>query len=194
VADYDRRQVLGLLGLGALGAVVATSACTPTRRVLVIGDSLTLGAQQQDLGARKPWAWTVDAREGRGTNEGVAVAKQLSISSFQQVVVALGTNDYLDTKAAYASRIDAMMAVLPVPRVVWINVDAGTAKLAPAALGVNPALKAAPARYRKLAIGDWDAYLRSRTDPDQYRAADQVHYNAAGYALRARWMESLVTG
>ena len=109
------------------------------------------------------------------------------------MIVALGTNDYLDDAVTYRTRIDNMMAALAdAPRVIWINVDSHTPHLAPAALGVNPAIAAAPGRHSKLTAADWDAYVATVPDMDDYRRGDQIHYNAAGDDLRARWMESLV--
>lgn len=196
MSGYDRRQVLTVLAAGALGVVsLGAAACAPARRVLVIGDSLTVGTRQQGLGANHPWDWIVSATQGRVTDQGVALARGRTISSYDLVMVALGTNDKRDTKAVYTTRIDAMMAALQAaPRVIWINLDTGTPPLAPGADGVNPALKAAPARHRKLAIADWNGYFRSVPRSSGYRHSDQIHYSAAGYALRARWMESLVTG
>lgn len=197
VAGHDRRQMLRMLGLGTVGALSlgATIACDPTRRVLVLGDSLTLSARNQGLGRDHPWDWIISAEEGRTTNRGIAVAKERSISSYDLVVVALGTNDYLDTKSVYGTRVNNMMAALAAaPRVIWVNVDTATTKLAPAAVGVNPALAAAPARHPKLVVADWHRYLQLQPNPNAYRLSDGVHYTAAGYALRARWMEGLVTG
>lgn len=193
---YDRRQVLKVLGAGALGALaLGTAACQPPRRVLVIGDSLTVGTRQQGLGDGHPWDWIVSAKVGRLTNQGIDLAEHRTISSYGVVIVALGTNDLHDTKAVYGARIDNMMSALTAtPRVIWINIDTGTPRLLPAADGVNPALKAAPARHPKLTIADWNGYFRRVPKADLYRQSDDLHYTPEGYALRARWMESLVTG
>jgi len=191
-----RMRMVGLT-VGCLALVVgALTACEPApepRRVLVIGDSLSVGAVQQGLGAESPWTWTVSAEVGRSTNRGIAIAQNRNIAAYDLVIVALGTNDYLDTKSTYGVRIDKMMAALAkAPRVIWINVDWAAERLAPAATGVNPAIAAAPARHHKLSVGDWDSYVRTVKNMSTHRASDQVHYTASGYALRARWMEKLV--
>ena len=188
-----RRWVLGVALLAAVVAVSGCSDATSEPRVLVIGDSLTVGAELGGLGG--DGSITVDAREGRTTDEAVEVAAAANLDGYEQVIVALGTNDYLDSAAEFGARIDNMMAVLgsEVP-VTWVNVDTGTATLAPAAGGVNAALDAAPQRYANLAVADWNAYLAGRTDGDELRAGDGVHDSAAGYRVRAEWMADLVAG
>ena len=172
------RRLFGVLTIAAASTVAlgSLSACQPAKRVLVIGDSLTVGAVSAGLGDGHPWRWTVSAESGRGTNRGIAIARDRDIGAYDLVIVALGTNDYLDSKAAYATRIDNMMAAL-----------------APAALGVNPALAAAPARHPTLTVAGWNDHVRGVANMAAYRAGDEIHYNAAGYDLRARWMEALVT-
>jgi lysophospholipase L1-like esterase len=182
-----------LVAVAALVATVVLVSCQPARRVLVIGDSLTVGAVQQGLGEGSTWEWTVSAEVGRGTNAGVAVARSFDAEAFDLVIVALGTNDYLDPKATYRARIDAMVAALDgAPAIAWVNVDTGTSHLAPAAVGVNAALAEAPGRHRHLRLGDWAAHVRTVPDMATHRAGDGIHYSASGKALFARWLEGLV--
>jgi lysophospholipase L1-like esterase len=178
------------------GAPLLTAGCSsgaeaPSPEVAVIGDSLTVGAQLGNFGVNDDWS--IDAVTGRTTDEGVTAAKALDPAAYDQIVIALGTNDYEDTEAEYAARIDAMMAVLgsKVP-VTWVNVDTGTPKLAGAAAGVNAALDAAADRYPNLTVADWDAYVAGLDDPDSLRAGDGVHYDMDGNRVRARWMEDLI--
>lgn len=181
--------------LVSLVATVALSGCSNDEgpNVLVIGDSLTFGAQQRGLG-EGPGTWTIDGVIGRTTSEGVEVADEADLADVDEVIVALGTNDYLDDEETYAARIDAMMAALgaDVP-VTWINVDTGTTKLAPAADGVNAALTAAADRFPNLEVADWSAYVASRDDEDELRGGDGVHYTSAGYDVRAEWTQDLVS-
>lgn len=176
--------------------VVLMAGCTPdagSPRVLLIGDSLSVGALNSGgLGATDEASWTVDAVVGRGTNAGVSAARGYDLRSFDVVVVALGTNDFMDDKATYSARIENMMTVLGTKPVVWVNVDAGTPQLYSAAFGVNPAIAAAPARHRSLRAADWSSYVGGRADLATLRAGDGVHYTTAGYRVRARWMEGLV--
>ncbi|MGN6695153.1 MAG: hypothetical protein ACTHN0_13340, partial [Aquihabitans sp.] len=98
----------------AIGVLV-TSGCSnddapSTPPTLVIGDSLTVGAEIGGLGSDE--AITVDAKEGRTTEQGTAIARAEDLSGYEQVIVALGTNDYTDTEAEFAPKIDAMMTAL----------------------------------------------------------------------------------
>lgn len=191
------RRVAAVL-MATLATIAVLTGCTPHRgspRVLLIGDSLSVGARDSGgLGATDPASWTVNAVVGRGTNAGITAARSYDLRSFDVVVVALGTNDYLDDKTTYSARIANMMTVLGTKPVVWVNVDAGAARLHPAAFGVNPAIAAAPARHRTLRAADWSSYVGSRADLATLRASDGIHYTTAGYRVRARWMEALVAG
>ena len=189
-----RRMVLvASIAIVVLTAALGLAACTPPRRVLVIGDSLTVGSVSAGLGAGHPAVWTISAKGGRGTNAGIEDARARDLAAYDVVVIALGTNDFLDTQAVYRARVERMMAVLGArAEVIWINVDTATPKLAPAALGVNPALAAADAAHPNLRVADWDGFMRGQ-DP-ALRATDQIHYVPAGYDVRARWTEALVAG
>jgi len=158
--------------------------------VFVIGDSITVMAGGTKLG---PAGWTVDARAGRTTPEGIRVAAANDLSHPSVVVVALGTNDYRDSAAAYGRKVDQMLAAIGQgPDVIWVNVDSHTSVLAPAAQGVNVALDAAAARHRNLRIADWDAYVATQEQLPGLRAGDGIHYGTEGSALRRRWMLALV--
>jgi len=190
-----RRGWVAAAAVAAIGllAVTACSKDDPGPKALVVGDSLTVGAEIGGLG--RDDAITVEAEEGRTTEQGVAVAERSDVAGYEQVIVALGTNDYLDDEAEFAPKIDAMMAALgPEVPVTWVNVDTGTAKLAPAADGVNAALAAAAGRHGNLTIADWDAYVNSRDDADDLRAGDGVHDSSEGYRVRAEWMADLAQG
>ncbi len=180
--------------IGGTGASCSPEAGTP--RVLLIGDSLSVGARDQgDLGVSDAAGWTVDAVVSRGTNAGVRAAATYDLRTYDLVVVALGTNDYLDDATTYGARINNMMKVLGTTKpVIWINVDAGASRLGAAALGVNPAIAAAPARHRNLTAADWNTVVNGRWDLGNLRSSDGIHYSTAGYQLRARWMEGLVAG
>ena len=194
-----RRRVLGgaaALVAGAMGAGTL-GGCAPPKRVYVLGDSLTVGAAGQGLGRTTndgATTWTIDAASGLTTHDATAIAAGRDLRSYELVIVALGTNDYLDSAAMYGVRIDRMLAALrDHPRVRWSNVDAHTAKLQPAAAGVNAALAAGPARHPTLRILDWHAHVGGRPDADALRAADGVHYTAAGYRVRRDFTEAVAS-
>ncbi len=181
--------------VAALVVASALGACKPVpppkaKRILVIGDSLTIGARNSKVGAPDPHTWVLNAEGGRGTDAGTEVA-EAATGTYDLVIIALGTNNVLDAKAVYRARIERMMAALGerIP-VIWINVDAGAWKLTSAAVGVNPALADADAAHANLRVADWNTYIAGQ-DPS-LRASDGIHYVPAGYDVRARWMESLV--
>ncbi|CAN5575332.1 hypothetical protein BH10ACT1_BH10ACT1_37420 [soil metagenome] len=188
--------------VGALGAVLSVLLVVlvvqvrgeePVDRptdVYVVGDSITTMAGGRDMG---PAGWTVDARPGRTTPEGIDVVAAADLSGASVVIVALGTNDHLDDAATYGRKVDRMMAAIgPGPEVVWVNVDTHTDQLADAARGVNAALDAAVARHPNLRIGDWDAYVATVEDRPGVRAGDGIHYGPAGSELRRAWTVDLV--
>lgn len=180
----------GIAGLIVVAAVAGCSKEEPGPTAFVLGDSLTVGAQIGGLG--DDGSPVVDAEEGRTTEEGITVIEGADLAGFDQVIVALGTNDYADTATEYAPKIDQVMeAVGTELPVTWVNVDTGTPKLSPAADGVNAALAAAADRYPNLTIADWDAYLNGRDDADDLRAGDEVHDSTEGYRVRAEWMGQL---
>lgn len=193
------RRVMAAVFLAILAITGGTVGCTPevgTPRVLLIGDSLSVGARDHgELGVNDAAGWTVDALVNRGTNAGVTAATKADLTSYDLIVVALGTNDYLDDKATYGARINNMMKVLgKTTPVIWINVDAGAPRLGVAAVGVNPAIAAAPARYPNLTAADWSSVVSGRWDVGSLRSNDGIHYTTVGYQVRARWMEGLVAG
>ncbi len=191
-----RRWMATAVAVGAAIGVLVMSGCSeddPAPTAFVVGDSLTVGAEIGGLGDDA--GLEVDALTGRTTTEGVAVAEATDLEPYEEVIVALGTNDYLDSEAEFAPKIDQMMAILgdDVP-VTWVNVDTGTPKLSPAADGVNAALAAAAERHPNLTVADWDAYINGRADADDLRAGDEVHDSTEGYRVRAEWMRELASG
>lgn len=196
-AQVTRRTLLR--AGAALGAVVAggglVSACTPSRSVLAMGDSIMSGAKLVGFGAATAGGattWKVDAVVGRGTNRAATDLAAIDLRTYWMVVVATGTNDYLDDAATFGTRIDRVMrATAGHPRVRWVNVDANTTKLAPAANGVNAALAAAPRRWSTLRVGDWSHRAATLSGFDQQRAADGVHYSYDGYRQWRAFVEAL---
>ncbi len=165
----------------------------PEGRVLVIGDSLTVGAAEQGLGDGHSWEWTVRAVVGLTTEQAASSAAGFDPARYDVVIVALGTNDARDDAESFGDQVDQMMGALGnASRVIWVNVDAQTPELASASEGVNPAIADGPSRHRNLEVADWDAYVRGRDDMAALRAGDGVHYNAEGYRVRADWTEALV--
>lgn len=186
-----RTWMAALVGV-AIGALVVTGCSKdeagPT--TLVLGDSLTVGAEIGGLGGD---GITVDAEEGRTTEEGIAILEDTDLSDYDQVVIALGTNDYTDSAEEYAPKIGRMLDAADGVPVIWVNVDTGTTKLAPAADGVNAALALVEQDAARFTIADWDHYINGRDDADDLRAGDGVHDSSEGYRVRAEWMADVVS-
>src|SRR3954447_12798217 len=123
-----RWWVVGVLGvvLAVLVVVLVVQVRGDDERprptgVFVVGDSITTMAGGAELG---PAGWTVDARPGRTTPEGIEVVQDHDLSGASVVIVALGTNDAFDDAATYGRRVDQMMdAIGDGPDVIWVNVD-----------------------------------------------------------------------
>lgn len=184
-----------MAAVGLVG-VLALTGCAkddPEPTTLVIGDSLTVGAEIGGLG--DDGTMVIDAEEGRTTEEALAVAQAADLTAYERVIIAVGTNDYLDSTTDFDAKVNQMMAVLgsQLP-VTWVNVDTGTEKLAPAADGVNASLASATERFDNLTVADWDAYINGRDDADDLRVGDGVHDSSEGYRVRAEWMASLADG
>ena len=158
--------------------------------VLLIGDSIAVMASGPEFDRA---GWAFNAFRGRTTPQGTEVARKVDASTRAVVIVALGTNDYRDTAAAYGRKIDQMMEVVGTgPRVIWVNVDAHTTKLANVAKGVNTALTAATDRYPNLWVADWNAYVATLEGTPDLRAGDGVHYGQKGSEIRRTWTLGLV--
>jgi hypothetical protein len=146
-----RAGATALIG-AALLAPATTAAAASGQRVLIVGDSVTVGAAPAifSQAAAHGWSVTIDAKVGRPTSDGPAIlaaARPLP----PVVVVALGNNDGM-TPSIFAARIDATMRELVgVRHVVWYTMTP-FASWVPAA---NAQLVAAAARWPNLRLADW---------------------------------------
>jgi lysophospholipase L1-like esterase len=166
----------------------AASTATPSK-VFLVGDSLTAGAEASHL---VPSTWTIDAKVGRTTAEGIEILKTTDLASYDAVIVALGANDYGATEAAYKDQIATVMTHVGATKPIWwVNVDVGSPKLAAAAGGPNKALAAAV--YPNLKVGDWSTEASTKITAAM-RASDGIHYNAEGYKVYAAYLAALPAG
>lgn len=176
-------------GVLALAPAACSKEEAASPATLVVGDSLTVGAEIGGLGPDD--GVTVDAVEGRTTEQGAAVLEGTDLTGYDQVIVALGTNDYTDSEEEFAPKIARVVKAAHGRPVIWVNVDTGTTKLAPAADGVNAALAFVAQAPGNLTVADWDGYINGRKDADDLRAGDGVHDSSKGYRVRAAWMADL---
>lgn len=195
------RQRVGSFAAAVTLVALVTALCVgceptvpagPThKRVLVVGDSLTVGAVKAGEGSDEPH-WTTDAVSGRGTDAGVVAARWDDPHHYDLIIIELGTNDYRDTEEVYAARIDQMMAVIGKKRpVIWVDVDAYNPAIKAAAKGVNPAIRAAHDRYPNIRVGAWQQYAHHYAGFSKMRSSDGVHYTPAGFAVLAAFTERL---
>jgi lysophospholipase L1-like esterase len=176
----------------AVLAALALPACNdqPVSRILVVGDSLTVGAENAGLGSRGPVAWTINAVVGRTTYQASVELAKLQPTSYGEVVVVVGTNDADLSATGYRTEIERVMKVIgPKEPVIWVNVDSHSPQMAQAARGVDVALDQAAAAHANLRIADWDAYVLTVPGFSAMRGSDGTHYTPQGYAVRATWLE-----
>lgn len=156
------------------------------RRVFVLGDSLTEGAEPwlDDAVEARGWTLTaVDAEVGRTVPAGLAVLRRRARSLPPTVVVALGTNNL----GASATEIDGWLAsarriVGADRRLVWVNVSvAGSPGRLARGREINAALARAGRRW-DVDILDWDGWARRNRVTTR---ADGIHYEQGAYRLRA---------
>lgn len=147
-------------------------------RIVVIGDSVILGARGAIVGRLAGWSVTFDARESLSTVGAVSVIDQHRAGLGSIVVVALGNNDGA-TPSILSPRVDAVMQALSgAPRVIWVNLR-NFRDWVPAA---NAVLADAAARWPNLEIADWHALATPRPD---LVAGDGIHLGPAGAAAMA---------
>lgn len=155
-------------------AVPATAGAQgPGPGPYVLGDSVILGARDALL-ARLPGT-TVDAHEGLSTLGAPEVVRAAPAVG-PLVVVHLGHNDGPDP-AAFAARIDGVMAALEesgtVERVLWLT----QGELDPGRAGMNAELRRAVERWPELRVVDWHPVVEA-TPGATY--ADGLHLTPTG--------------
>jgi hypothetical protein len=141
-------------------------------RVLVIADSVLLGARNQLPAAMPAAEVTVDAVENRMVTalSGVLAAHGAP-GDYRAVVIHLCTN--YSKGMAYGRYIDQTMAALAaVPRVVWVTCSEWSNGQPEA----NQAVRAAPGRYPNAAVADWAAVSAT----PGYTYVDGIHLKPAG--------------
>jgi lysophospholipase L1-like esterase len=153
-------------------------------RVLVVGDSITVGSRGAIVHALPGWESSFYAKVGRTTEEGVTAAKTVhGRDDLDAVVVELGTNE--STDQGFPDRIRQMLQVVGQGRlVVWVTVHRD--------LGIVPDLNTdiskAMATLPNGVVADWNAVVT----PDDL-VSDGVHPDDQGKALMASLLSGLLT-
>jgi lysophospholipase L1-like esterase len=158
------------------------------QRVLVIGDSVMLGAQDALLArlATTGWQATPVLAESLHAYDAPGIVDAQRAAIGDAVVVSLGTNDGM-TPDQFAGWIDGLMERLrDVRRVYWVNLRP-FADWVPAA---NAEIDAARERWPNLRVIDWST---QGADPALVYA-DGFHLNDAGRAAMAELVGSTLDG
>lgn len=150
----------------------------PDPRLLVVGDSVILGARDAIATQLPGWQVNVVAAESLSTRAAQLLIAANRPSIGEVVVVGLGNNDG-ETPDLFSQRIDGVMQSLNgVRRVIWVNLRQ-FASWVPAANGV---LAAAATRWPNLEIADWSG--RATPNPGLVYA-DGLHLRPPGQAAMA---------
>jgi lysophospholipase L1-like esterase len=175
--------VSALLAIG-LGPVAPAHA-GKTRRVLVVGDSLSVGTRPY-LGDFLPgWRVTTAASISRHAFEGPAVLQRYGKGLPPVVFVNLGTNDSPGGVAQFVDSIRRTMKIAGPNRcVVWADI------VRPPVGGVsykamNRALSEQARHRRNLIKFKW---VRMASRHRHWFGPDGVHPTATGYRIRAKAM------
>ena len=138
--------------------------------VLVVGDSVILGAKTQVPDALAGWKVTFDAKESRGIQAGISLLEARKGPSPRVVVIHLCTNW---AEHDYAEQIDKTMAQLEgADRVVWVTCEPWRDEVVEA----DADIAAAVDRYPNLVMADWAALA----DKPGYSYSDHLHLRTPG--------------
>jgi lysophospholipase L1-like esterase len=190
---HMRRRILvtGLLTIVAAGVVAGVIAPEVARRksteptlrsgkVSLVGDSLNLGVEpylQSDL---QGWRIETDDVVGRSTATGVERLRAASPSLGAYVIVSLGTNDPVETVAAFRAAVAEVLQIATPRRcVVWATIRRDGDAYEP----FDQILRDASAGNRNLRLVDWTSMLQAHPE---WLASDGIHASADGYEARAK--------
>jgi lysophospholipase L1-like esterase len=191
-----------LVGLGLAAIAGPASATTnPPTTLLVLGDSLTWGANyfsksQARLAAAKNFdVVLVDSRWGRRVSglastrySGNAALKQLIADGVRPtaVIVALGTNDVamFTKRREYVTLIQELMTTIGNVPVAWVNVHrVDSTNTTRQSQRFNAAIGQVLANYPLASVFDWAQIAKSNpkvVDPDK------IHLTPLGHEVRTK--------
>jgi lysophospholipase L1-like esterase len=159
------------------------------RRIVVVGDSVILGAQSAMVGAftNLGWAVTFDAAVSRSTAAGAEAIESHRAELTDTLVVNLGANDAGNT-AAYRQRVEQIFAsTTGVPNVYWLTIRE-VRDYYPAA---NQAVREAAAAHPNVTVLDWNAATAGSSG---LTSSDGLHLTGAGAAAMTDLVTAAVFG
>jgi hypothetical protein len=143
--------------------------------VLVLGDSVILGAQPQITADLAGWQLSFDAKVSRSIYAGLSILRGLQGNIPRVVVVHLCTNW---GQPDFTPQIDRTMALLQgASRVVWVTCTPWI----PAVAAADQAILSAAGRYPNVVVADWAAYSAT----PGYTYADRLHLRTPGAVAMA---------
>jgi hypothetical protein len=178
--------VVGAVALLLTGCQMVTPPPEKSCTVGILGDSLTVGADQlgrlDEAFAREDCtiAW-VDAANGRRTSDGVALLERRNATEQlpYALIIGLGTNDEFQLEQ-FSSHVDRVMELANGRKVAWID----NAHL-PVRATINAILARKARQYPDLTIIEWnEPYWANPT----WRASDSIHATTTGYIARSTLM------
>lgn len=174
-----RRVLAALLGtLAALATLVAPAEVgAQERRVVVVGDSIILGAEGPMVAdfRNRGWGITFDAAVSRSTSAALAAVESHRAELTDSLVLSIGANDAGNT-AAFRQRVAAILdATAGVPHVYVLTIREVRDYYGPA----NQAIRDVAAGRPNVTVVDWHAATAGDTS---LTAGDGLHLNGAGAA------------
>ncbi len=156
-------------------AVLPGDAGAQQRRVVVVGDSIILGAQAPLTAAfaQRGWAVTFDAAVSRSTGAGLQAIESHRPELTDSLVVSLGAND-AGSPSAFRQRVQSILdTTAGVPHVYWVTVREVRDYYAPA----NQIVRELAAGRPNVTVLDWHGATVGATD---LTSGDGLHLNGAG--------------
>ncbi len=182
------KRLLAVLVTCVLGAVClnwAAPSGAQQRSVVVVGDSVILGAQGPMVAAFSNAGWGInfDAAVSRSTSAGAAAIDSHWMELTDSLVINLGANDAGNT-AAYRQKVEQILSsTAGVPHVYWLTIRE-VRDYYPAA---NQAVREVAAGHPNVTVLDWNAATAGSTG---LTARDGLHLTGSGAAA----MTDLVFG
>jgi lysophospholipase L1-like esterase len=162
------------------------------RRVLIIGDSLTVGTSPHWPSNGESLRVDINAKEGRPLQQVNRIVAD-TVEHTDAYVLALGTNDCMGNPDEDQIRdliISALNTSQAKPVLLLTLGERG--EIQDCAARFNSVAKRLAASIPSLELGDWQALAGDHTE--WYGAnGDGIHLTPSGYKARAEWLNSLIS-
>lgn len=158
---------------GSLGS--AAPAAAQARHVVVVGDSILLGAKDRLAAnySQLGWTATLDMAVSRSTTAGLQAIEAHRSELGDTLVIGLGANDAGNTEAFRDKVQKVLTAVADVPHVFWVTI----AEARPYYPAANQVLRDAATSHPNLTVIDWAAYAAATPT---VAGSDGLHLTPSG--------------